>query len=170
MKRALLALAAAACAREADVPISAFSPPELRPLVVDRTIHGDTRFEPLERELAERACLAWGRFSAGRIRLAIVWDYSETNFLAIADEPHMVRMSAAASPPRVAGVVLEQEIRIVPGNAPELYPVILHELGHFVGLEHVPSTRAVMAPRNPAWLFTADDRAECQRVGLCARP
>lgn len=47
--------------------------------------------------------------------------------------------------------------------------VILHELGHAVGMEHVVGERALMAPGTRMFSedFTPADRAECLRVRLC---
>jgi len=170
---ATLALAVGiSCAppRIAEVPIEALS---IRPFVVDKTIHGDTRFYREERILAEYACESWARFSSGRIRLAIVWDYDEEHFLSLADKPHLVRLPVELVPQRgterQAGRVDGNEIRLAPDACPELFPCLAHELGHFAGLDDLDVDGAIMSRRRTGWTFTRADRDECARIGLCER-
>lgn len=54
-------------------------------------------------------------------------------------------------------------------RGPAFQTVIMHELGHTIGLKHQLGVRAIMAPdgRTVAEDFTDADRAECQRVKFC---
>lgn len=152
-------------------------------------IHADTRFTQEERWIAEYARRDLVKFTRDRAELGIVWDLDETTLLALKDEPHMLRL--LSSDPRVTAVDAELRgrgrargfqkgpgvvrdyrhpmmIGIVVDRVPELYPVVLHELGHAVGMDELPPGRAgVMCSPNPAWKFTDADREECRRVGLC---
>lgn len=171
---AVLAFALAASCRPAPVVEARVEDVRVRPIVVDRTIHGDTRFYREERFLAEYACEAWQRFSAGRVRFAIVWDYDEAHFVELAELPHIVRTPQYLAPQRgrerVGGWVDGNEIHVVPDNCPELYPCVLHELGHFAGLEDLGEPGAIMSRRYTGWKFNEADRAECIRVGRCEAP
>lgn len=184
----VLVVALAFLAAQACVPTS---PPtrelgadiEIRPLVVDRTLHGDVRFELLERYLFEAACEQWRRLSHGRIRFAVVWDYDERTYVELAAELHVVRVRAL----RVSGLDARErgqtlayfdpdrlELGVVAERCPELLPIFLHELGHVAGVGDVEEHGCVMSHADPRVgrrsVFAKADRLACVRAGLCEGP
>jgi hypothetical protein len=52
---------------------------------------------------------------------------------------------------------------VTPDN--QIYAVALHEFGHAIGLGHVK--HGVMDPDHQTMAFSAEDIAECRRVGAC---
>ena len=140
-----------------------------------KVFHGDTRFDAQERSLVEVACAAWSDFTGGRALLEVVWDYGESNYLqlAAAAEPRIKRTPWWYASPNEGGIVNQiggDEVRLVPQNCPVLHACAMHELGHILGLSHVADADAVMSATlrtRRARKFTAADRAECARVGLC---
>jgi hypothetical protein len=176
---ALLTLSVA-CApsvvHEQGVATTASSSEPQRARVLASTIHGDVRFNREERLLVESAAEAWHYFTQGRVRFAVVWDWSSDTYMALAKKPHMIRVPAredkvelldAREGGRTRGYVREAEIGIVAERCDELYPVVMHELGHFAGLEHVRLGGSVMHRTSPGGRFTEADGEECVRVGLC---
>lgn len=45
--------------------------------------------------------------------------------------------------------------------------VVLHEMGHALGLDHIEADPALMNPHATSETITPADIAECQRVGAC---
>ncbi len=168
MKRAAL-LALIGCAHPAivEAPVDVVIPP----IVTDATIHGDTRWDPvLERPIAEACTGALYLLTRGRARVPIVWDATPETFMGISEarEPMLLRTPWWLAPVEVGGATPDRTIRVVPEHCPSLRACMCHELGHFVGLQHLPpGARGVMSARNPEEHFTAADRAECERIGLC---
>lgn len=169
---AALAMAALSCGSTTAVPPSVTARPRLQ----STFIHGDVRFDAGERALVERALGDLTTFTGGKLRLSVIWDWREDNFELFEPLPHLVKRSPKT--PKVQDVddhthgrtlafVDGSEIAIVTERTQPRYAIILHELGHFVGLEHVDATLAVMAPVPTSTTFTSADRAECIRIKLC---
>lgn len=149
-------------------------------------LHGDTRFRQEERWIAEDAARAWARFTGGRVRVAFAWDLDEAAVEGALLRPRFVRAEPWATGAAMAQAhgsradrggdpvsawTLEGPpvvVNVVPARAAELYPVVLHELGHVAGLPDLePDARAVMTPGAGRWAFTARDRAACEAAGVC---
>lgn len=157
----------------------AVAPPIRR--AIDRTLHGDTRWNREERLLWEMGCEELERFTSGRARFVIVWDLSGDAVELLADDaPRVVRVPGYIAPIPWADahagggaqVLAWTEpgpiIHVVAERCAELYPVILHELGHAAGLDDLPEGyRGVMNLERRAWKFSEDDRRECVRVARC---
>jgi hypothetical protein len=192
LRLASLVLALAACsAPTIPVPSSPLGDlPVPKPLRYTTVIHGDTRFEREERELAEYAAESWRIFSKGRIDVELVWDLDEPNLVRLRDSARMIRVSA--EDPRTKAVETKHRlprnvhaaawfhpadeylpliIGIVPDAAPELTPVFLHEFGHAAGLDELPAgERGIMSVAYGAWRFSVADYRQCERARLCAGP
>jgi hypothetical protein len=180
-RRAAIATIAAGLVSTACTPVEPQSvrsgdaqPGARRVFVIDKLLHGDTRFDTRERQLVERACAAWSDFTAGRARVRVAWDYGEENYmdLAAVAAPHITRTPWWYAAPNTGGKVNAiggHEVRLLPDNCPRLMPCAMHELGHVLGLAHVADVTAVMhsSLRPQTLSFTEADREECVRVRLC---
>lgn len=168
----LSCLLVVSCTRELAPPIAS-----RRELAL--TLHGDTRFTFEERLLAESAAIEVGRFTRGRARFLIAWDSSEENLLELVGSPRLVRSPGMGSAIDLADGFARGRVKawvdpgpplviyVAPERCAELYPVLLHELGHAAGLGDLEGVAAVMRRDGPAWMFTRHDHAECVRVGVC---
>lgn len=132
-----------------------------------RVIHGDTRFLPAERATALAAAEHVAQLTDGHARAYFVWDFDETRFIALADEPHMLRTPKEFATREGGGST--DAIRVVVENCPDLLACMEHELGHFFGMNHptYSAPHSVMQERNAGARWTHTDRAECVRVRLC---
>ncbi len=142
--------------------------PEAPRRTADVTVHGDTRFLPRERLIAETKAHELEALTDGRARVTFLWDYDEENFLRLSSQPHMLRVPRDFTRNGVVGTFKGGEIGIAADVCRDLGACILHELGHLVGMDDVPDANAAMSLVNAAPHFGAADRAECIRVGLCS--
>lgn len=169
--------------------IPEYGPPPNARVEASFWLHADTRFQQEERWIGDAAAKEIVRFTRGRANIAIAWDLDEESFLRLRNEPRMIRMTSfdprvaavdaqlrgrgrargfQKAPFAVRDVQLPMTVGIVVDRAPELYPVMLHELGHAVGFDELPADQpGVMNSANPAWKWTRWDWEECHRVGLC---
>lgn len=184
MRVPLLALALAGCTLPDYVPPARFQTTSAF------VVHGDTSFKPEERMIVELACERWRRFSGGRINLVMAWDLSpealvdgdrarylvsQARLLRVEhDDSRAARVQARLHPgehalgfttpkgvvPPIAGIVADR--------VAELYPVVLHELGHVAGLPELPAgERGVMSRDVEAWKFTEADWKLCVAEAVC---
>ena len=169
MRLALLSVLLVACAYEDSLPVAS---PDSITTAVSYTIHGDANFTPAERSTIEWAAGEWGRFTDGRARIRMVWDYTDVTYMAFQSVPHLRRLRPEDVPsPTVAGWEYDHvNIALMPDLCPVFVGCALHELGHLVGLGHVMQSGCVMSAWNPASTFQPPDLTECQRVGLCGKP
>ncbi len=155
-------------------------------VVVDASfwMHGDTRFVPGERASVERALSDWKRFSKGRVNILVAWDLDEARFFDLRDQPRILKVDSFDPRTRAVdaslsnGVValgffrpadetVPMTVAIVSDRVQELYPVILHEIGHVVGLDDLQGGGSVMSRLDAVPVFTSADLEECVRVGVC---
>jgi hypothetical protein len=190
VKRALVLAALIACTpASGEVPRSPLPGGEmvLHPLTYSTVIHGDTRFEREERELAEYAAESWKQFSSGRVDIALKWDLDEPNLVRLRDSARMIRVSA--DDPRTEEVHAKHRlpsnvhvcawthdsdqylpliIGIVPKCAAELTPVFLHEFGHAAKIPDLPGReRGIMSVVYGTWRFSEADFEACKKQMLC---
>ena len=57
----------------------------------------------------------------------------------------------------------------MPDTCTDLPACAMHEVGHMLGLQHVPYAGQVMSARNPSHVSGAADYHECVRVGVSPR-
>ncbi len=115
------------------------------------------RFSSDEVETFHRGAARFQAFSGRPVRFVVSPD---------APRCHVV---PAELPETEAAKARERDMTILVDrqkSANNLEPIIMHELGHLHGLEHVSDPNAVMYPvAGPD--FTDADRAECARVNAC---
>lgn len=159
-------------------PMTTFA---VREYEADITFHGDTRHDRLMRIAWEESMREWRKFTRGRARLSVTWDLNEATLLDYAESPRIVIVpksapvldmaSARAHNGRVCAVVVLEPVPVIyfsPDACHVVVPVMLHELGHVLGLDDIERPGAVMHWQMGAWFsFTGADRHECHRVGLC---
>jgi hypothetical protein len=143
---------------------------EMEPAAVDALFHGDTRFDRRERQVFESKLEAFRVFTEGRVRLGVTWDLDEENYMGIVlSGAYTVLRSPATYAGKHGGKTEARMIRLVPDVCMDFGACALHELGHFVGFEHVKVPGSVMSEKNPGAVFTVADRAQCVQLGLCSR-
>lgn len=154
--------------------------------------HVDTSFDGTQREHIRNAASAWNILSRGNAQIVVVEDleYDRIESLALHEEDHkiikgssalqVIKDSDAEHPGyRVLGVTVIRgcqpyairNIYLATDRIPEdqLVWVTVHELGHSMGLEDLDRPGSIMSAhgRFPGEWFTAEDMAECKRVGVC---
>lgn len=163
MRLALFALALAGCAyaedRVHDVG-TVLAPSD------ERTIHGDTQFAPHERDAFQRGLLAYQGFTRGRVRISVRWDLDSMTYMDL-EPPILYRVSQSPETANMGGRTEGDLIWWVPDACNDLQACAMHEVGHMLGMQHVPYAGQVMSPVNPAHTFGAADYRECVRVGVC---
>jgi hypothetical protein len=135
-------------------------------------VHGDARFDADERRDVERAAEAWRRMTRGRVDFRIYWDRGPLHdgYREIVPVSYLDLHGSTGEP--ACGGVRGGVLMLVrdPYRCRPLYPIVLHELGHFAGIEHhVDRPGAVMHWEGPnAWTLTAADEWLCEKEGVCA--
>lgn len=138
--------------------------PEQVTTVVSRTLHGDKRCPEHSRAAVDAACATYWQVTTGRARLRVVWDVNDVSIMQLAEEPLVLCVDSL--PPHIGGRTDGDIVRLAPLACPDEYACALHEIGHYLGLQHLPHGHGVMAARNPSRFFSPGDLAELHRVGL----
>ena len=164
MRRLLaLAVALSACAyyedRVRDVAVR-LAPAD------ERVIHGDSHFSAEERAAFERTLGAWAGFTRGAVRLSVRWDLTDMTYMDL-PPPLLYRVWASPETGNMGGRTEGELIWWVPDTCTDLQACAMHEVGHMLGLQHVPYAGHVMSPKNPVHVFGPADFRECVRVGVC---
>lgn len=138
--------------------------PKEHPAVVSRMFHGDTRCSERTRIVFETACSTYRVVTDARARLYVTWDVNDKTLMGLINESLVVCTDAL--PAHIGGSVSGDIIRLPVTACPDEYACALHEIGHYLGLQHLKYGHGVMAERNPARSFSPGDYMELQRVGL----
>lgn len=154
------------CSLPTSAPPPVTTKSSLAPMGRTYTFHVDTAFSPYGIELIRRACNKWEMYSNGLVKFELVQDLDDGDFNAFAamvkTMPTIVAVSSMASVIvefeannqcpncRTLGLTVQSDTPLVflvvdrLGDARDFYEVILHELGHALGLRHVTDNDAVM--------------------------
>lgn len=121
-----------------------------------------------QRASLERACERWNVLAHHRV--LELEGVGERATRIVRPHPFPIDGIAAQAQERPGGVVLvSDDIRCVDAPGPNdprcVEAVIMHELGHVLGLPHV--SRGVMQEEGATLEFTDEDRAACEAAGVC---
>jgi hypothetical protein len=164
---------------------------------VERTLHGDVDFSEEGRRRIRRACARWSEFTQGRAKLDVVFDLDFDDVLGLrthqltahdviigvtsnleivkvlearthTDPAKITLLGATSDTVRGAKLVYLIMDRIDPED---FEAVVLHELGHVLGLPDLPTIGSLMSATAPSNArlqdFTEDDSGLCRAAHLC---
>jgi hypothetical protein len=158
----ILALSLSGCAASEDRALPVAHPEQVT-AVVSRTLHGDTRCPEHTRAAVDAATVGYYRMTDGRARLRVVWDLDAASLMAFANDPLVL---CVERPPHQGGKTNGDVVAISPVACVDEYACALHELGHYLGLQHLRYGHGIMSATNPARSPSDGDFAELVRVGL----
>lgn len=173
----------------APAPEPAAPPRHITPLPYNSAfIHVDTAFTPEERQHIRNAASAWRLFTLGAVNLVTVDDLDMTSVAT--DSHRILKVNSKTSKSLVDMVDAEHPgytvlawalIERHPWAARRIYVIedrvdpeqfhwiVVHEMGHFIGLDDLPTTGDVMSGvgRFRMEWFTPSDLRECQAARVC---
>jgi len=160
----LFATLLAGCAAYEDrLPVAQ---PDQITAIVSRTLHGDTRCPEHARIAFAAALGTYASVTDGRARLQVRWDLDNASLMTLSTEP--IVLCVDTLPPHAGGKTDGDVIKLAPLACPDEYACALHEIGHYLGMQHLEHGHGVMAERNPSRSFSDADFVELFRLGLYA--
>lgn len=125
----------------------------------------DPRFEPIEVRGIEKAVYTWNVLPGFRHRITLD---TKGNWQVLKEEGPKSKQDDGMPIDYDWNGECSRSKRTVwihPQSSEDEYPVMLHELGHAVGMKH--TTTGVMMAYTVSVEFTPEVMAECKRVGAC---
>jgi len=185
----LLAICTSACAMGVNIPQPDGSKP------VNIIFHADPEFTQLERTAIQGGADAWAEATGGLAQISIYWDKDKSNTICKVaaclyrhhtDDPEVVKEDSEVcgfmescvlgwvnvrARQKLALPTENQELHlVVDRDGSDLPKIATHELGHVLGLAHIPDPWAIMFPysnNQQRGCITQSDLSEYCRVNSC---
>lgn len=145
-------------------------------------LHGDMDFSQQERQIVSEAVDRWYEFTNGKFLFHIIYDISKYDLdaltkddiiLKVASSFYLVKESEQRSKGRTCGLchrftnrgniyMVENRVR----NYQTFRTVLMHELGHYIGLDHTEGPSIMYEYTDQTGDFTKNDAlAFCEEYG-----
>lgn len=182
-KHTFFLLVAATLASSASMSCSKF---DIQEFPVD--LHIDSRFDDQEVESIVEAVDEWQEVSGEVIKVNLILGFetscsdddvsdNDSDDIKVVYRCHRSDSYIVSEKAEIAlgtgnfhHITLEPDNIIEYGKFNTIKPTLLHEFGHFVGLEHAPATINLMNPLSGAWDGCIDDQTVkrfCNLYGTC---
>lgn len=153
----------------------------------------DDKFTELQKRQISTAFKTWRRASGERVSFVVKWDQKEPSsyadhhklnrnsgiFIWSIDKEKDIPKKLAESWSNYLGVTIygpgqnsTNVIMFTSANTDEyFYPVVLHEIGHLIGMSHIPGIPSVMKPEvSVGCISQLDARQLCDLYNCTPRP